>query len=136
MAAWSWSSLPWLHRIEQPTLVVTGAQDRLVPAVNSELIASRIPHARILCIDDWGHYVLLDRVSGAGRAIADFLRTTRAEDSDAWRQGRAVSQQDAAASIRTHRNLLTRLTWPHALYRAWHARRVAALARHPCSWSA
>jgi pimeloyl-ACP methyl ester carboxylesterase len=117
IAASSWSSLPWLHRIEQPTLVVTGAQDRLLPAVNSELIASRMPHARLLSIDDWGHYVLLDRSSGAGRTIAEFLRAARVEESRAWRRARTVSHREAAASIRAHRNLLTRLNWQHALYR-------------------
>jgi pimeloyl-ACP methyl ester carboxylesterase len=121
MATWRWSSLPWLHRLEQPTLVVTGAQDRLLPAVNSTLIASRMPHARMLAIDGWGHYVLLDRLSGAGHAIAEFLRAPRPEDSEAWRRSRAVSDEDAAVAIRAHRNLLTRLLWPQALYRDRHA---------------
>jgi hypothetical protein len=126
MAAWGWSSLPWLHRLQQPTLVVTGAQDRLLPAVNSTLIASRIPQARLLAIDGWGHYVLLDRLSGAGQAIAEFLRAPRPEDSEAWRRGRAVSDEDAAAAIRAHRNVLTRLIWPYALYRERHARMMEA----------
>ena len=118
LAVANWSSLSWLHRLERPTLVVTGAQDRLLPAVNSALIASRIPRARLLSIDGWGHYVLLDRASGAGRAIAEFLR---AEDTQTWRRGRVVSQAEAAASIRAHRNLLTCLIWPHTLYRDRHA---------------
>jgi pimeloyl-ACP methyl ester carboxylesterase len=121
MAAWSWSSLPWLHLLAQPTLVVTGAQDRLLPAVNSTLITSRIQHARMLAIDGWGHYVLLDRQSGAGRAIAGFLSAPHPEDSDAWHRGRAVSDDEAAVAIRAHRNVLTRLNWPSALYRDRHA---------------
>ena len=80
MAAWSWSSLPWLHTLEHPTLVLTGAQDRLLPAVNSELIASRLQRARLLSIEGWGHYLLLDRNSGAGAAIAEFLTAERPED--------------------------------------------------------
>jgi pimeloyl-ACP methyl ester carboxylesterase len=126
MAAWSWSSLPWLHRLQAPTLVVTGAQDRLVPAVNSELIASRLPCARMLRIDGWGHYVLLDRQSGAGAAIGDFLRAERFERSDAWRRARRVSWDEASASIRAHNNVLTNMTWQHALYRWRHTRRRAA----------
>jgi poly(3-hydroxyoctanoate) depolymerase len=121
-AAWTWSSLPWLHTIEHPTLVVTGAEDRLIPAVNSALIASRLPHARLLRIGGWGHYLLLDRKSGAGAAIADFLASQHLEDSTAWRLARRVEPDEARAAWRLHRNLLTAVYWPHALYRWRHTR--------------
>jgi poly(3-hydroxyoctanoate) depolymerase len=117
MAAWSWSSLPWLHTLEQPTLVLTGAQDRLLPAVNSELIASRLPHARLLSIDGWGHYVLLDRSSGAGAAIAEFLAAEQAEDAAVWRGARSVSPDEARASWRGHSSLLSAVYWPPKVYR-------------------
>lgn len=122
MAAWSWSSLPWLHRVGHPTLVVTGTQDRLIPAVNSELIASRLPRARLFLIPDWGHYVMLDGRSGAGAAIADFLLAEQVEDSQAWRAGREVDPRAAGISAAAHRNVLTRLYWPHGVYRRWHTR--------------
>jgi poly(3-hydroxyoctanoate) depolymerase len=121
-AAWSWSSLPWLHELEHPTLVVTGAEDRLIPAINSELITSQLPHARLLRIGGWGHYLLLDRASGAGAAIGEFLRAEPFDRSDAWRRARAVSRRDAAAASRAHRNVLTALYWPHVLYRWRHTR--------------
>lgn len=126
MAAWSWSSLPWLHRVEHPTLVLTGAQDRLIPAVNSELIASRLPCARLACIDGWGHYVLLDRQSGAGASIAGFLTAERVQDSEAWAEGRDVSRRAAQAAVSAHRNVLTSLYWHHAVYRWWHTRERAS----------
>jgi pimeloyl-ACP methyl ester carboxylesterase len=124
-AAWSWSSLPWLHEIEHPTLVLTGAQDRLIPAVNSELLAARLPAARLLSIDGWGHYVLLDRLSGAGAAIADFLRARDLASSATWQAADVVTERALAASLRAHRNLLTRLNWQHAMYRRRHTRRAA-----------
>lgn len=122
MAAWSWSSLPWLHQVPHPALVITGTQDRLIPAVNSDLMASRLPCARVLRIEGWGHYVMLDRGSGAGAAIADFLRADRPEDSRTWREGREVDRPAAAAAAAAHRNVLTRLYWQHAMYRRWHTR--------------
>ncbi len=120
-AAWTWSSLPWLHAVRHPTLVVTGAQDRLVPAVNGELLASRLPNARLLPIDGWGHYVLLDRSSGAGQAIADFLAADPLEDSSTWRTAHEVSDDEARAACRAHRNFLKTIYWGHSAYRWRHA---------------
>jgi poly(3-hydroxyoctanoate) depolymerase len=130
MAAWSWSSLPWLHTLEHPTLVLAGAQDRLLPPVNSELIASRLPHARLLTIDKSGHYLLWDRSSGAGAAIADFLAAERPEESTVWRGARSVPHDEARAAWRAHRNLLTAVYWPHTVYR-WLHTRGQARARGP-----
>jgi 3-oxoadipate enol-lactonase len=48
----TWDRLP---EIKAPTLVVTGAQDVLIPAKNSELIAGRIPGAKLHIIPGVGH---------------------------------------------------------------------------------
>jgi pimeloyl-ACP methyl ester carboxylesterase len=44
-----------LPEITTPTLVVTGEEDVLIPARNSEIIAERIPGARFHAIPDAGH---------------------------------------------------------------------------------
>ena len=44
-----------LPEIKTPTLVVTGAQDVLIPARNSEIIAERIPGAKYHVIPNAGH---------------------------------------------------------------------------------
>jgi pimeloyl-ACP methyl ester carboxylesterase len=44
-----------LPEIKTPTLVVTGAKDVLIPARNSEIIAKRIPGAKLHVIPDSGH---------------------------------------------------------------------------------
>lgn len=46
-AAAGWSSLPWLGRLPQPTLVVAGERDPSVPLRNARLLADRVPHARL-----------------------------------------------------------------------------------------
>jgi len=66
-------SLPWLHRIETPTLVVTGDDDPVMPVANSRLLAAKLPHARLLVLPGEGHLMLLDPDSGALPAIRDFL---------------------------------------------------------------
>jgi pimeloyl-ACP methyl ester carboxylesterase len=44
-----------LEQIRTPTLVVTGADDNLLPAANSQVIAQRIPGARAHLIANSGH---------------------------------------------------------------------------------
>jgi hypothetical protein len=122
MAAWSWSSLPWLHTLDQPALVLTGAQDRLLPAVNGEVIASRLPNARLLNFEASGHYLLWDRNSGVGAAIAEFLAAERPAASAAWRAARQVGEDEARTASCAHHNLLTAAYWPHAVYRWRHMR--------------
>jgi poly(3-hydroxyoctanoate) depolymerase len=40
-AAPGWTSWPWLHRVQHPTLVVAGDKDPLIPSANSRLLAWR-----------------------------------------------------------------------------------------------
>jgi 3-oxoadipate enol-lactonase len=44
-----------IRRIEVPTLVVHGAEDQIVPVANGELLAERIPGARLRTLQDAGH---------------------------------------------------------------------------------
>jgi pimeloyl-ACP methyl ester carboxylesterase len=44
-----------LPQIKAPTLVITGAEDVLIPAKNSEIIAAQIPGAKLHLIPDAGH---------------------------------------------------------------------------------
>ena len=47
LAGLRFTSLPWLHRIQAPTLVLSGARDKLVPPANGRLIARRLPNAQL-----------------------------------------------------------------------------------------
>jgi pimeloyl-ACP methyl ester carboxylesterase len=68
-----WTSLPWLHRVEQPTLVVAGEDDPCVPLRNGRLLASRLPNARLHVVNGGGHLFLLDEPENAAPAIRAFL---------------------------------------------------------------
>jgi poly(3-hydroxyalkanoate) depolymerase len=70
---WSWSSLPWLHRIAQLTLVLSGDDDPLVPAVNSRILASCIPRAQLEILPG-GHLLPLERPDTVARLVREFLR--------------------------------------------------------------
>ena len=72
-AAAGWSSLPWLHRVEQPALVVAGDDDPSVPLLNARLLARRLPDARLHVVKGGGHLFLLDEPHSAVPQITAFL---------------------------------------------------------------
>jgi len=69
--AWeAWTRLP---QIGAPTLTIHGLNDRLVPAANADVIASRIPGAQLVKIANASHIFMTDQPELAHRAILDFL---------------------------------------------------------------
>ena len=70
-----WSSLRFLRHIRQPTLVITGGDDPIVPAVNGRILAGRIPAARLHLVHGGGHLFLLDQAAEAAAIIGEFLRS-------------------------------------------------------------
>jgi poly(3-hydroxyoctanoate) depolymerase len=74
VAGAGWSSLPWLHRIRTPTLVLTGEADAIVPPVNARILAWRIPDAELEIVPDAGHLLLMDHAEDSAIRIAGFLR--------------------------------------------------------------
>ena len=72
-----WSSLPWLHTLRLPVLVLNGDDDPIVPMCNARLLASRIPGARLEVIRGGGHLFLLDSLDHAAPLIAQFLGEAR-----------------------------------------------------------
>jgi len=73
LAAWGWSSLPWLGGLRQPTLVMHGNDDPIVPLANAKILAARIRQARLHVIDD-GHLFLVSRAADVAPVIRGFLR--------------------------------------------------------------
>ena len=72
LAAAGWTSILWLRRLKQPTLVMMGRDDPIVPVANGRILAGLIPNARLVTIDD-GHLFLLSRIPDVVPVIADFL---------------------------------------------------------------
>lgn len=72
LAGIGWTSVPWLHEIVSPTLVINGTDDPIVPTVNGKILASLIPKARFFTIDD-GHLFIVTRVVESAALIAGFL---------------------------------------------------------------
>ncbi|HKD98347.1 MAG TPA: alpha/beta fold hydrolase [Micromonosporaceae bacterium] len=68
-----WSSLPWLSRIRQPTLVLAGDDDPIVPLVNGRMLHRLIPDARLHVVPGGGHLFLLERPAEMAAVVTGFV---------------------------------------------------------------
>ena len=64
-----------LHRIEIPTLVVWGRQDRLVPVAYAEEFGRRIAGSRVEVLDECGHIPQLEQPEKTYELVSSFLAT-------------------------------------------------------------
>jgi len=68
-----WSSLPFLRLIRQPTLVMGGNDDPIIPEVNPRMQAHLIPSAR-LHVYEGGHLAILTEADELAPVIEEFLK--------------------------------------------------------------
>ena len=73
-ATFGWTSLPWLWLLRQPTLIMAGEDDPIVPTINARIMQRLIPDAR-LSVLDCGHLFLVSRAAASARIVDDFLTT-------------------------------------------------------------
>jgi poly(3-hydroxyalkanoate) depolymerase len=68
-----WTSVPWLWRLRQPTLVLAGDDDPIVPVLNGRLLARLIPNAQLQVIPGGGHLFVLEDPVGIAERVGEFL---------------------------------------------------------------
>jgi poly(3-hydroxyalkanoate) depolymerase len=73
LAMTGWTSLPWLWSLRQPTLILMGSDDPLVPPVNGRILARLIPNAELRMIDDGHLFMVTQPVQTAGLIEAFLL---------------------------------------------------------------
>ncbi|HSU34411.1 MAG TPA: alpha/beta hydrolase [Propionibacteriaceae bacterium] len=71
-----WSSLPWLSRIEAPTLVLAGDADPVYPLENATMLSTSIPNARVEVLRGGGHLFVMDSASDIAPSVRAFLSTS------------------------------------------------------------
>jgi poly(3-hydroxyalkanoate) depolymerase len=71
-ASTGWSSLPFLKLIRQPTLLVMGDDDPIVPVVNARIMARLLPDSR-LHLYEGGHIALITEADRLAPVIEKFL---------------------------------------------------------------
>jgi poly(3-hydroxyalkanoate) depolymerase len=67
-----WTSLFWLHTIRQPTLILHGDEDPLVPLVNAKIMHRLIPHSKLYIFHD-GHLGLGTSAQELAPVVDQFL---------------------------------------------------------------
>ncbi len=71
LTMWGWTSLPWLCRLRQPTLIIQGEDDPMVPNLNAHIMACLIPDSQLEFVD-CGHMLILTRVPTISAMIKNF----------------------------------------------------------------
>jgi poly(3-hydroxyalkanoate) depolymerase len=72
LAIAGWSSLPWLPLLCQPTLIVAGNDDPVIPLPNALLMARLIPQATLHVLDD-GHLFIISSAARTAEVVSEFL---------------------------------------------------------------
>ncbi|WP_206056756.1 poly(3-hydroxyalkanoate) depolymerase [Nocardioides sp. GY 10113] len=73
LAGAGWSSLPTLPLIKQPTLVLAGDDDPIIPLVNARIMHRLLPNAHLHVFSD-GHLGLVTSAEKLAPVVAEFLR--------------------------------------------------------------
>ena len=72
IAAAGWTSLPWLRLLTQPTLVMHGSDDPIVPLINARILSALIRRAELHVVDD-GHMFLVSKAQDVAPVVHRFL---------------------------------------------------------------
>lgn len=72
LAVAGWHSLYWLHQIRQPTLVLAGNDDPIIPLTNMRVLASYLPNSQLHVIED-GHLFLITQPTVIAPTVSAFL---------------------------------------------------------------
>ncbi len=65
-------NLAWLWRLKQPTLILQGVDDPMIPNINARAMAALIPDSRLEFID-CGHMFILTKLKEVAPKIENFL---------------------------------------------------------------
>lgn len=74
-AVLNFNSEVWAGKIEQPTLLLTGDDDRVIPPQNSEKLSKIIPDSRLVIVNGAGHLVFIEKAEQFNREVIKFLRS-------------------------------------------------------------
>lgn len=68
-----------LRRLPQPTLIIHGRDDQVIPLEASERLLRLIPHAQLHVFGECGHWVQIEKAAAFSRLLSEFLCSGREE---------------------------------------------------------
>jgi 3-oxoadipate enol-lactonase len=78
----TWDAGSRLQELNVPTLVIHGAKDRIFPAKNAQLLAAKIPGAKLKLIARAGYLFLTDQPEASQAALLEFLTAQATRKSE------------------------------------------------------
>ena len=79
MAMAGWTSMHYLPFLKQPTLIMSGDKDNIVPLINARILRSVIPRADLRVVKGGGHLFMVSRAAEVVPVITRFLDDYREE---------------------------------------------------------
>jgi len=73
------SSLPWLHRVRCPSLVMSGDDDPLIRLINARILAALLPMSRLEVVRGGGHLFMAVHPQDTARTVSEFLAQDSAD---------------------------------------------------------
>jgi pimeloyl-ACP methyl ester carboxylesterase len=78
-AAMNFDSTHRAHLIRQPTLILAGALDRVMPPVLTEELAKKVPQAQFKVFPNAAHLLFLEEADAVNQVLLDFLSGRKVE---------------------------------------------------------
>lgn len=72
LAMTGWTSIPWLWTVQQPTLIISGTDDPLIPVQNAKILNHFIPNSRLELVDN-GHLFMVTKPEMTAQMMEEFL---------------------------------------------------------------
>ncbi len=71
----NYNALEQLHRIQASTLVIVGSQDKIILPQSSEILAAKIPKAKLVIVKGGAHAFFLENRREFNREVLQFLQS-------------------------------------------------------------
>ncbi|MEL6206293.1 MAG: poly(3-hydroxyalkanoate) depolymerase [Pseudomonadota bacterium] len=78
LAGIGWTSFFWLSRIKIPTFILMGENDPIIPVVNGQIMARRLPNATVETVP-CGHMFVLTEAADVAERVEAFIHDWAAE---------------------------------------------------------
>lgn len=73
LAMYGFSSLPWLHRLRCPTLIISGDDDPLIRVANARVLAHLVPNSHLHIVKGGGHLFMTMRAAETAALIDEWI---------------------------------------------------------------